>query len=105
MTQVYEIPLSGMPQRFSIALLGVTYQLNFQYRAAPEAGWVMDIADVLGNPLVCGIPLVTGADLLAQYRYLNLGGMLWVLSDGDPVAVPSFENLGSGSHLYWWLEP
>jgi hypothetical protein len=97
----FEIPLSGMPQRFRIALLGVTYQLNFQYRAAPMGGWVLDIADAAGVPLVCGIPLVTGHDLLEQYHYLNFGGALMVFSDGDPDAVPSFENLGSSSHLVW----
>jgi len=102
----YEIPLSGMPQRFAIQLLGVTYILNFQYRDAPPemaggGGWVMDIADGQNNPLVCGIPLVTGADLLEQYYYLGFGGMFWVVSDGDMNAVPTFANLGSLSHLCW----
>jgi hypothetical protein len=98
---VSEIPLSGTPQFFTIALAGTTYQLVFTYRDAPGGGWVMDINDAQGNPIACGIPLVTGTDLLAQFGYLNFGGQLWVKSDGVPDALPTFDNLGTGSHLYW----
>jgi hypothetical protein len=103
--QAFEIPLTPSPQRFSIQLGGAAYSLTFQFRNAGLPGqggtWILDIADDLGNPLVCGIPLVTGADLLAQYGYLNFGGGLMVMSDGDPAAVPTFANLGVASHLYW----
>lgn len=64
-------------------------------------GWVLDIADSANNPLVQGIPLVTGCDLLQQFGHLGIGGALWVLTDGDPMAVPTYHNLGSLSHLYF----
>jgi hypothetical protein len=118
MPSFYEIPLSGSPQRFAITVPteasvpgpAARYTMTFQYRAADPAtaggcGWTLDIADQSGNPLVCGIPLVTGADLLGQFAYLNLGGHLVVFSEGIPDAVPSFANLGSGSHLYWVVFP
>lgn len=109
---IYEIPLSGAPQRFTMSLpYGTTgtvndYVLTFSYRDAPEdmaggGGWVLDIADAYGEPLACGLPLVTGADLLAQFEYLNLGGHLIVESAGIPDATPTFNNLGSGSRVYW----
>ena len=96
----YEIPLSGMSQTFSIALAGVTYQLTLQWRNAAN-GWFLDIADSLSNAVVSGIPLVTGLDLLAQYKYLGIGGQLWVMSDGTPANVPTYTNLGTTSHLYF----
>jgi hypothetical protein len=107
MTTVYEIPLSGEPQQFFIALSGVTYQLVFIYRDAPcgMGGWMLDINDSFGNPIACGLPLVTGLDMLMQFDYLNFGGELGVLSDGDLWAIPTFDNLGTGSHLYWVTEP
>lgn len=115
MPTYYEIPLSGAPQRFNITLPNqtggnVAYSLAFQYRDADISiaggcGWTIDIVDQLGNQLVCGIPLVTGADLLGQYAYLALGGHLGVSSDGDPDAVPTFDNLGTGSHVYWVTLP
>lgn len=105
---IYEIPLSGAPQRFAIELPGapVNYVMTFQWRDAPDGmagggGWVLDIADADGTAMVCGIPLVTGADLLAQYAYLNFGGQLAVHSAGIPDATPTFNNLGTGSRVYW----
>lgn len=118
MPNFFEIPLSGSPQRFSISLpienspdnALASYTLTFQYRAVyPEmaggCGWTVDLADAPGNPILCGMPLVTGTDLLGQYAYLNLGGHLVVSSEGIPDAVPTFGNLGSGSHVYWVTLP
>jgi hypothetical protein len=107
MADIFEIPLLPSPRRFTITLTGTTYTLCFQFRAqgGPHDGgdWVLDIGDALNAPLVCGIPLVTGTNLLAQYEYLNFVGQLWVESDGDTMAPPTFTNLGIGSHLYWVL--
>lgn len=98
----YEIPLSPQAQTFSIPLNAVTYNLTLMWRSKDGiGGWVLDIADASNNPLVTGIPLVTGCDLLGQYAYLGFGGGLWVLTDGSPTAVPTYSNLGSLSHLYF----
>jgi hypothetical protein len=101
MPAIYEIPLTPNPQTFTVAMAGKNYQLTVQWRDAVEGGWVLDIADSLGNPLVQGIPLVTGADLLAQFAYLGIAGQLRVQTDNDPDAVPVFGNLGATSHLYF----
>lgn len=98
-TSVFEIPLNGQPQRMQITLANVVYQLTVQWRNS--AGWVLDIATLAGTPIVQGIPLVTGTDLLAQYRYLGIGGGLAVSTDADPDAVPTYANLGTASHLYF----
>ncbi|SPA44833.1 phage baseplate plug family protein [Cupriavidus taiwanensis] len=101
MPNFFEIPLSPLPQRFAITLGGVDYRLTVQYRKAGGAGWVLDIADANNAPLVSGIPLVTGTDLLAQYKHLGFAGRLWVQGSADPDDVPTYEDLGIGSHLYW----
>ena len=98
---VYEIPLSPQPQRMTIALAGVTYRMRFHYANVDQGGWLLDIGDANGVPLVAGMPLVTGADLLAQFPDLGFGGKLFVVSDGDPSAVPTFEDLGVTSRLYF----
>lgn len=99
--QLFEIPLTANPQTFDIVLSRVAYQLTLIYRDAPDAGWLLDIADDQGNPLICGMPLITGTDLLGQFRYVGINGMLVVGSDGNPDAVPDFADLGSSSHLYF----
>ena len=105
MTTYYEIPLSGSPQTFKSTIGGITYALTFLYRNVPGGGWTLDVQDVNGNNLVGGVPLVTGADLLAQYPDLGFPFKLAVVSDGDPDAVPTFTGLGSTSHLYVVSEP
>ncbi|MBB3811466.1 phage baseplate plug family protein [Pseudochelatococcus contaminans] len=101
---VFEIPLIAAPQTFIVSLSGVEYRFRLTYADAPEGGWLLDILDNksnVGTPLVRGIPLVTGADLLAPYRHLGIGGGLIVASDADMDAVPTFQNLGSASKLYF----
>ena len=61
----------------------------------------MDVADQYGAPILCGIPLVTGADLLAQFEYLGFGGEMRVLTNGQAWAVPRYDNLGTDANLYW----
>jgi predicted Zn-dependent protease with MMP-like domain len=101
MSTTYEIPLTPSPQTFSILLAGVSYQLTLRYIDATEGGWLIDIADNAENNILCGVPLVTGHDLLEQYDYLGLGGQLFVQTDGDPDAIPTFQNLGLQGHLYF----
>lgn len=96
----YEIPLRPMNQTCSVALAGRVYSLRLMWCAASLA-WIMDILSQEGEPLVMGVPLVTGADLLEQYKYLSFGGKLFVTTDGDNRAPPTYENLGVNSHLYW----
>ena len=98
---IARIPTSPMPQRFLITpSAGQTYQLVTQYRDAPEAGWTLDIGEPNGTPIISGIPLVTGINLLAQYQHLIVGS-LFVLSDVDMWAAPGFPDLGVSSHLYF----
>ena len=103
MTAAYELPLSAANQRFSITLGQVEYMLIVTWRAAIEAGGTIDIASSAGTPIVSGVPLVTGTDLLEQYRHLEIGGggSLYVATDGDPDAVPTFDGLGAATKLYW----
>lgn len=101
MPNFFTIPLAPTPQRFGITLGGVDYRLTTQYRNAPEAGWTLDIADNSDQPIVQGIPLVTGANLLEQYPHLGFGGRLFVQTLDDPDLPPTFNNLGTESFVFW----
>ncbi len=97
----YEIPLKAENQVISVQLNQVAYQMTVLYRDIDQGGWTLDIADAAGEPIVSGIPLITGADLLEQYAYLGIGGALYVATDGNASDVPTAANLGTFSHLYW----
>ncbi len=98
MSSSYEIPLTPSAQTFSIQLGGQTYQIYMRWNNFSNI-WVFDISDSARNPLVQAIPLVTGVDLLAPYPDLQFGGTLIVVTDGDLTAVPTFDNIGTSSHV------
>jgi hypothetical protein len=98
---LYTIPLTAAAQTLTIALGGVTYNLTVLYRSAPQGGWFLDIADQNDVPIVRGVPLVAGADLLAQYGYLQFGGKLGVYNVSAPNDPPTYANLGTDCLLYW----
>jgi hypothetical protein len=98
-----EIPLSPEPQNFGIQLGGTDYNLRLVWNTAALC-WMLDIADTDRVPILCGLPVVTGLDLLDQYRYLGFPGSLIVQTDYDADAVPTFENLGLTGRIYFITE-
>lgn len=99
----YEIPLTPQPQLFNIQLAGKTYFLTLRWNVSGDY-WVLDIADQDRAPLLQGLPVITGLDLLGQYGFMDFGGMLIAQTDSDPDVVPTYANLGSESHLYFVVE-
>lgn len=102
---LFKIPVTNTPQVFQIALAGKDYAMTCKYNSAVEGGWVLDFADAETNePIVANIPLVTGVDLLDGLGYLGFNGSLYVYTDGDGLAVPTLDNLGVESNLYFETE-
>ncbi len=99
---LFKIPVTNEPQSFQIALAGKEYTCTCRYNYMIEAGWILDFSDVdTAEVIVTNIPLVTGVDLLDGLEYLGFGGKLFVRTDGDDFAVPTLENLGVESFLYF----
>lgn len=100
----YLIPLKSKSQKFNIILAGAAYNMVLTWRNTPVAiqppGWFLDIYDVDSNPKILGVPLVTGANLLEQDVYLQLGFQLYVQSDGEPDTNPTYDSLGVSCQLY-----
>ena len=95
------IPLSNTPQTFQILLAGVTYTLTSKWNDVAQC-WFLDIADLNANPIACGIPFITGEDLLDGLEYLGIGGELLVITNGpDTTSIPTLYNLGIDSNLYF----
>lgn len=94
---ISEIPLSPENQQFSISLADQNFRMSVTWRAV---FWCLDIMDSSGASLIKGIPLITGADLLAQYSYPGLGFSLYVGCDDPANENPTETDLGINSHLY-----
>jgi hypothetical protein len=100
-TTAYKIPFTPQPERIEISLGGLFYILK-TYWNTPMGCWILDIYDDVEKPMVRGIPIVTGADLLQQFEYLGFGGMLLVWSTEGPWhAIPGFDTLGTNSNMYY----
>lgn len=96
----YKIPVTPDPQKFSITLGGLDYQVLLTYKNTLEGGWVIDFSDGAGVPLVSGVPLVTGVDILSPHKHLGFKGAMSIqpLADNQP---PTFDNLGLETFLIW----
>jgi hypothetical protein len=98
---IVEIRLQARPQIVQVTLAGTLYTLRLYWNVFTDC-WVIDIGDRTGNPLIRGMPLITGADLLRQYGYIGIPGQLLVISDQKPPdVVPGFEDLSVTGHLYF----
>ena len=100
--EFFEIPLAPEPQRLAISLGGVDYVLKLRYNARLEL-WILDVADAEEHQLVSGIPLVTGVDLLGQYRHLGFKGAL-IAYEKDSDGSPTFDTLGVTGGLVFATE-
>jgi hypothetical protein len=99
MTTAYEIPLKNEAQQLNITIEGVVYSLALAWNTFAGA-WYLDVSDQNLTPILQGVKLLPGGDLLAPYAYLGFGFELVVQTDHDTFAAPTYANLGVDSHLY-----
>lgn len=83
-----------------------TYRLDY-YTNKADNGWYMDISAQDGTPLVIGIGLVAGIDLLYPYRYLNVPpGKIFVSPQGpDGYVDPTLDAFINGYATIYYEEP
>lgn len=92
----YTIPLLTTNQKFNINLNGSSYKLQLIYRASK---WFLDIFDAQNTPLICGLPLACGDNLLVQHQHI-ISGTLFVIND-DEKEIQRFSDLGKNITLFW----
>jgi hypothetical protein len=100
----FNIPLEPVSQRLVIDLGGQSLALAVRWNDVGEI-WILDIFDGRTlEPLLLSMPLVTGCDLLAQYKFLGIKGHLVASTDGTADDPPTFQNLGAEGHLTYAVE-
>jgi hypothetical protein len=100
MSRAYKFPLSPKAQSFFVRLGSRRYLTSWRYNAAAGC-WLLSIADENKVPILSSIPVVTGLDLLAPYRYAGIEGSLVVQTDHNADAVPTYANLGQDGNVYY----
>ncbi|WP_241591358.1 phage baseplate plug family protein [Rosenbergiella epipactidis] len=81
-------------QQFTTTILSAVYQFKLIWRGS---FWCMDILNAQSSPIILGLPLVTGTDLLGQYQHLGLGFSLFVQNESGE--TPQQSDLGNGTQL------
>lgn len=86
---VYVVPTSGTAAWYkqTTSLNGTTYGLVFRYNTRLGV-WCLDINNAAEQPIVQGIPLLTGRPLIGQYPEL-------ALPNGELLVV---DNTGQGTN-------
>ena len=92
-------------QSLSVNLNGTDYRLRLLFNAAvSDPFWALDIGDANGAPMVCGIPLLPGQNLLEPYGHLDIGGggALFCYGAGaTDGGIPDWDTLGVSWQLYF----
>lgn len=86
----------------TLTLDGVRFRLD-TYTNRQDGGWYFDLFDGDGVPLVQGVAIVTGLDLLFPYRYLDVpAGLLFVNDHRPPQTDPTLTTfLDDEAALYY----
>jgi hypothetical protein len=98
-----ELPiLADTPdQSFSIALDGSVYHLRLRYNSRADY-WMLFISTADGTPLLSGMAVRLGADLLDQYADAELPpGGLFAVNFVDAYAEPDRDNFGRDVSLIY----
>ena len=92
-----EIPFTGSPrERIVFDMEGRAIEVLAQYSDVSGA-WSVSLTDVESGPLVSGVRVVLGLDLLAPYA-LRVGGLV-AFATSDPRRDPGKGELGSRVRL------
>lgn len=105
MTEVlYRIPLTNEPQRFDMDIGELSLTLTAVWNGELPA-WELTALNVnTSEYLFTSLPLVTGTDLMSQFKHLGIDGILFTTTLGDTDAPPTLENMGIQAFLYYLLE-
>jgi hypothetical protein len=99
MATTYEFPLRPEAQQIRIQLGEADYVVRFGWGDTPDGGWFIDIADADAVPIVRGLALTAGENVLQQFNYLGIAGEIRVQTDGDDLVEPTYANLGSNGKV------
>lgn len=92
---IREIPLLPSSQNLTINVGNTNYMLDIIWKSDT---YIMNIKTGKGEPIINGIPLLTGLDLLEQFKYFGIVGE-WVMLPVIPYEEAVYETLGFSSHF------
>lgn len=97
----FRIPLSNAPsQEFSITLSGALYFINIRLNYRMQT-WTLNLYDSDRQPLLYGIALVPGVDVLTPYNITNLGLLFAINLESPLEEIPTDDNFSDYGGLFY----
>lgn len=90
---------------FRVGLSGVQYTFTIRYNSR-MARWILDLADAQETPIITGVPLLIGLNLLGRFAG-QTGvpiGKFYITDDTFGSTQPT-RNSFSVTHTLWYLDP
>lgn len=95
---IYELPMTDdASQEFISTIDKVKYLFRVQLNVRADI-WTIDISTSVDNPIITGLPLVMGVDLLSTERFAR--GMLFLVDYSGRGGDPTADNI-SNYGLIW----
>jgi hypothetical protein len=105
--ELVALPLNGdVPfYSFTMGLSGTQFYLTIRYNSRMDR-WIMDVADATQSPVIVGVPLLIGVNLLGRFSgQAGLPvGALYVTDNIAGVNQPTRNSFGL-THTLWYLDP
>lgn len=96
---ISELPITNDPsQQFTVELAGIDYIFRLNLNVRGDV-WMLSVSTVNDDPIIEGIPMVLGADLLANERFVE--GILFVADYNSTGIDPTGDNL-TDYGLIWY---
>lgn len=101
------ISLTNSPnQAYTVTIPGDSRNITFiitQSFNAQAGYWTLGIHDNANVPIVLGVPLLCGYNLLEQYGYLDIGELYVVNVSDQTIEAPDDNNIAENFQLEWVL--
>lgn len=99
--EIREIPLGPDNQRFDLVLGAINCSFSLEWNHMADV-WMLSVTRRDTNKIVLNnIPLLTEVNLLQQYGYQHVPGVLMLLSSESV----NHDNIGTKARLYYmWLK-
>lgn len=96
---IYELPITSQPsQEFTCELAGIDYIFRIVLNVRGDI-WTLSVSTVNDYPIIDCVPMVLGADLLANERFTD--GILFIADYNNTGLDPTGDNL-TDYGLIWY---
>lgn len=86
---------------YKVAVNGYNIGITTRYNYSAQC-WMLDLSDALDAPILTGLMLIPGIDILKPYEHIRQQLGSFVLSEATTDAYLEPDSLGNTTQLLWY---